>query len=344
MDECAEENLKHLPKSLIKRHVELQQQLDKQKEEKLELGSAQQQVNYFLDAFGKKACEINETIELLRNGLVIKENLPEYFDKLSKELQNLNRFLSTSTSYLRVYDIRKCKQTLEEMQICCQELEEKLLPKKKFGFKAKKYKVLNQNSVEKKCNDEVDGELMKNVWWKDKINLNNCGFYNRSGEFLKLNASDVDGKDVEISLLHDCTVVLFGTPSTLHVTNTDKCKIFSGPVSTSVFVENCNDCTLVFPCQQLRVHTTRNTKFYIHVTSRAIIEDSDQVQFAPFNWHYEGIKEHFKHAGLDTDRNNWNLVDDFNWLALDVPSPNWKIIDASERVQDWSLNLQDLKN
>lgn len=346
MDELTEENLKHLPKSLIKRHVQLQQQLDKQKVEKLELGSAQEQMNLFLETFDKRINEINNDFNSLDNGLIDKENLPEFFDKLMKEIQNLNRFLSTSSLYVRVYDIKKCKRVLDDLQNKCQELEKKYLPKKKFGFKTKQHKVLNDenNSSYKKCNDTVDGELTKNNWWKAKINNSSCGFFNRRDEFLKLDSEEINGKDVELSQLQNCSVFLYGIPNTLHITNTDECKIFSGPICTSVFIENCNNCTFVFPCQQLRIHNTSNSIFYIHVTSRAIIEDSKSVQFAPFNWNYRGIDNHFKEARLDTSTNNWNLVDDFNWLALDIPSPNWKVLEPSERVLDWNLYLHNTKN
>jgi hypothetical protein len=59
------------------------------------------------------------------------------------------------------------------------------------------------------------------------------------------------------------------------------------------------------------------------------------VGFAPYNWKYENMEHHFKIAGLDINRNNWNLVDDFNWLASDKPSPNWHILKADKKKDDW---------
>ena len=60
----------------------------------------------------------------------------------------------------------------------------------------------------------------------------------------------------------------------------------SGPVSGSIFVENCADCSFVVACQQLRVHSTSSSHFYLHVTSRAVIEDSRQLAFAPYSRTY----------------------------------------------------------
>ena len=45
---------------------------------------------------------------------------------------------------------------------------------------------------------------------------------------------------------------------------------------------------------QLRVHVTVDSIFYLHVTSRAIIEDCSHVKFAPYAWTYPGIQDHFK--------------------------------------------------
>jgi hypothetical protein len=47
------------------------------------------------------------------------------------------------------------------------------------------------------------------------------------------------------------------------------------------------------------------------------------------------MEHHFKIAGLDINVNNWNLVDDFNWLASGKPSPNWHIMKADEMKGDW---------
>ncbi|KAG7222275.1 hypothetical protein INR49_027279 [Caranx melampygus] len=122
---------------------------------------------------------------------------------------------------------------------------------------------------------------------------------------------------------------------TLHLKHIDSCEILCGPVSSSVFVDQCKNSTLVFPCQQLRTHNTTDTQVYLHVTSRAIIEDCQGVSFAPFSWSYPTLEEDFSVSGLDRDRNNWNQVDDFNWLAAGTPSPNWTVIPEADRKTNW---------
>ena len=53
-------------------------------------------------------------------------------------------------------------------------------------------------------------------------------------------------------------------------------------------------CSKVLENKQLRVHGTIQSRFYLHVTSRAIIEDCRQVSFAPYNLTYPELEEYFK--------------------------------------------------
>ncbi|EMP37461.1 Tubulin-specific chaperone C [Chelonia mydas] len=66
---------------------------------------------------------------------------------------------------------------------------------------------------------------------------------------------------------------------------------------------------------QLRTHRTRDARIYVQVTSRAMVEDCSGVRFAPYTWSYPGIEGDYESSGLDRGRNNWNLVDDFDWLG-----------------------------
>jgi len=165
-----------------------------------------------------------------------------------------------------------------------------------------------------------------------------CGFTKHNNELLTLSAADVEKKDVVLSSLTGCRVVIQGSPSTVHITAIRDCVILCGPTSGSVFVDDCQNSILVVACHQLRVHHTSSTSFYLHVTSRAIIEDCSSVQFAPYNWTYTCLDEDFRKAGLDHMRNNWNSVDDFNWLAADKQSPNWSVMDKDARISSWSEN------
>jgi len=136
----------------------------------------------------------------------------------------------------------------------------------------------------------------------------------------------VVGKSVLLSKLTDCTVDVRGAPSTVHIADVSGCTINCGPVSTSVFVDGARSCQFQLACQQLRIHKTHHSEFRIHVTSKAIIEDCQDVRFGEFSFTYPTIGQDYEAAGIDVATNNWRYVDDFNWLVLDKPSPNWSLL------------------
>ncbi|XP_047119956.1 tubulin-specific chaperone C [Schistocerca piceifrons] len=335
MDKIAVEDNRDLVKEkLMRREAERQQLLEQKREEK-EQRSTGEELSYFFDTFAEKQKEIENALTAAAEGLIEKTQLPNHFDRIGKNVQTLQHFLSSSTMFLRVYDIRKAQEAILTLQQRCQQLEQQLLPKKKFGFKIRK--VPNKKDVifNEKIEDTVDSHSSPVHKLLQNSKENNCGFSGRTAEILSLPHEKIYKKDVVLSNLNSCTVRLPGAPNTLYIAGLSNCKIITGPVTTSVFIENCSDCTFVLACQQLRVHSTTHSDFYLHVTSRTIIEDTTHVRFAPYNLKYENMVHHFQLAGLDVNRNNWDMVDDFNWLASDKASPNWCIMKENEWNIDW---------
>ncbi|XP_065342703.1 tubulin-specific chaperone C [Cloeon dipterum] len=309
------------------------QALKEKKNESDNNESMVERVRYFSEILSLKRGEIEHSLNAASE--MNKPELPEHFNKISNELQQLNRLLSDSSLFLPFYNIRKAQEQVQDLQQRSIMLEEQLLPKQKFGFKSRKMKSLLKNDIIPcKIEDLVDS-VPKKLFSMELYKDNSCGFADKEDEELIMKENVLSGTDVVLTNLKRCRVKLMGAPSTLHMTNLTHCEILVGPVSTSVFLDKCVDCTMVFACQQVRIHNTMRCNLYVHVTSRAIIEETKQVQFAPYNWHYPGLEEHFIKAGLDRDVNHWHAVDDFNWLALDVPSPNWSILEEPDRVVDW---------
>ena len=163
------------------------------------------------------------------------------------------------------------------------------------------------------------------------------GFKGLTAQTLTMTPEQVKSQDVTLRGLHNCNIIVYGAPSALLMNKLTDCTVLCGPVSGAVFIEDCSTCNFVFPCHQLRVHSTTDSNFYLHVTSRAIVEDCSNVGFAPFNWKYEALESDFQIAGLNPLENNWSLVNDFNWLKTDEPSPNWFVIPEDQRKDKWIL-------
>lgn len=258
-----------------------------------------------------------------------KAEFHKHFEAMTVKLQQLQKFLNDSVMFLPSYDLRQAQDALQKLQDALTGKRDELMPKKKFAFTARKKEA--SAPKEKSVTDTLDGSNEKVT----APTVSFCGFTNVASQTLVKFSDDVNSKDVLLSNLSDCTVKLFGAPSTLHITKVINSKILCGPVTTSIFVDECKGCIFVLACQQLRTHSTKETSVYLHVTSRAIIEDCSEIRFAPYMSWYEGLEKDFETAGLQRETNNWNCVDDFNWLSRDVHSPNWRVIPEEERIKTW---------
>lgn len=118
-------------------------------------------------------------------------------------------------------------------------------------------------------------------------------------------------------------------------------RVYVGPVTGSVLIEEAEGCVFVVAAHQIRIHGARTCDFYLRVRSRPIIEDSNGVRFAPYCLSYQGIEEDLRGAGLDAETGNWGNVDDFRWLRA-VQSPNWSVLPENERVG--IVDISNLKN
>lgn len=318
---------------LQRRHQTRIEDAERRKVAKESQSVAEEKGEYFYSTFNKERASIEELLSSCSGAdrAVLTQKLEE---ATAKTLQ-LQKFLNDSLLFLTQYDLGQAQAALQKLQTSLAETREEGLPKKKFAFRAR---TKAADKVSAPVSDtpspdagppadagstEVDGAAAQ------------CGFSNMDNVHLTKTAEEIQRGDVLLTHLTNCKVRLLGSPSTLHMKHIDSCEILCGPVSSSVFVDQCRNSTLAFPCQQLRTHNTTDTQVYLHVTSRAIIEDCRGVSFAPFSWSYPTLEEDFAVSGLDRDRNNWSQVDDFNWLAAGTPSPNWTVIPEEDRKTTW---------
>ncbi|NWR90222.1 TBCC protein, partial [Furnarius figulus] len=287
-----------LPERLQRREAERLQGVERQRQKKEAQVVKEEQSEFFLAAFGRE----REAVEALLAAGALEE--------AAARLQALQKLLTDSVRFLAPYEVRQGQESVARLQGDLAARRQQLQPKKKFAFRSLKKEAA------------PGGEAL-------------CGFSGAQDAELELGAAELRQRDVLLAGLRRCRVRLRGNPNTLRVRDCRGCTLLCGPVSTSVLVDGCGDCLLALACQQLRTHRTRGCRFYVQVTSRAVIEGCSEVSFAPYAWSYPGIEADFESSGLDRDSNNWNLVDDFDWLATDKPSPNWSLIPEEERITSW---------
>lgn len=350
-------------KFLAQKNEERKMKIEMRREQKTSQNVQEENINFILNKFEQSEKEIISCLKQIEDVNVPKESLPELFDSCYCKLEEWQKTISLTSHVLRIYHKKQFQVKYQEMNDKRLKLEQALMPQKKFRlvfYSLSKYflnevvtfsylissftKLRSKNSKNETgdkelfptvVNDEPDAAAEKPPK-KYTLKLDDeFGFFEKTNEYVSLKYEEIPRKDVMFRDLINCQIRIEGGANTVHFISLTGCRILCGPVSTSIFVDKCEDCTFVVACQQLRVHHSFDTDFYVHVTSRAIIEDCQRVRFAPYNWSYDRIDEHFKYVDLDKMTNNWNLVNDFNWLSAAVPSPNWKVIDENERITQW---------
>ena len=321
------------------RREELGARLDQRKEERdaaarERVSSAdvilEDQVEEFHRELGVRIVEVEQLI----NDCGGKE-VAVQLDNIAVQLALVQKYVTDSSIFLPSYDLRKGQTSVDKLQASFRATQARVQPKKKFGFKGAKNRSKAADSVK-----PVE-KLLAATTLEDKSKLkdkNTFTLKDKEGEILTVEGAEVAGRDLNISNLRNCRVEVKGGPSTLHMTNVKGCKLLFGPVATSVFIEGCEDSLIAVSCQQLRTHSARNCSIYLHTTSRAIIEDCSDLQFAPYTWSYPGLSDDYAATGLDQTINNWKQVGDFNWLATDTPSPNWSVLPEERREDLACLN------
>ncbi|KAF2252645.1 TBCC-domain-containing protein [Trematosphaeria pertusa] len=135
-----------------------------------------------------------------------------------------------------------------------------------------------------------------------------------------------------VSNLRHCVVDLSppttngGPFASLVLKNIKTSLIVCGRVSGPIHITGIEDCVVVTACRQFRMHGSKNVDVYLHCSSRPIIEDCEQIRFAP-------LPETYSTPEISTTANQWDQIDDFKWLKSE-PSPHYSILSEEDRVSE----------
>jgi len=299
-----------------------------------QIKSEQEGVDYFDNVFDGKASEIENRI----NAMVPSKDLvqlQEEFNIVARDLQDLQKYFTNSTFFLSDHKIKTCQNVINQLLTMSDDTKSKILPKKKFGFKNKSSKTAKLDIQDGPVKPDVEEPTRKQFLWTQSQKIN---------QVLKYAGDQVNDQDLTFKDMENCVIFINGHAGSLQMSKMKNCLVLCGPVSRSVFADSCENCTFAFACQQLRLHSSTSCYIYMLVTSRAIIEDCKDINFAPNTYSYSEYESDLEKSGLDGSINNWENVGDFNWLSTDMPSPNWNRIKDDEKVCDWSQFINDFIN
>ena len=140
------------------------------------------------------------------------------------------------------------------------------------------------------------------------------------------------------------------------------CSIFLYPVSGSIFIHECNNCTIYLAGQQLRIHDSINLRIHTMVSSGPIIEGCSEITFAgdyvqrmwnvvekETNESEESFKGFLRKSMMECTllndatresedaHNQFHNVKDFNWHKVQK-SPNFYVVASGEVKMETQLD------
>jgi len=305
---------------MVRKRLEQRQKfMEKSRKRRSTGNKGQKEVDAFLEKFNRTEREVNQRLKE-----ITKETLtPDFFDNLKGSHASMVNDIGESGRALPGYLLEVCRRKTDELRKEINKKEKEVAPKSKFKF-ARKKKVGKKTKIESKAKEAFNlSEFVSG----DEITIKD-----KNLETIYKEPGSINGSDVVLTNLQNCTVSICDNVGALRMNNVSHCKLYIGPVSSSMLVDKISYSTVVVAIRQCRIHTASNTDFYLQVNSDPIIEHSQNVRFGPYCFEYPELDAHFSKSSLDRSTNTWFQVKDFNWHRQQH-SPNWTVIPEEERLK-----------
>ncbi|XP_058731509.1 tubulin-folding cofactor C [Vicia villosa] len=326
--------------ALQKKHLSMLDRLSKRQQSRSTTSTepSTDSTSSFLSRFSQLKSSIESHLAESQSISSDPSQLKPHFDKISESISDLEKLVAESSYFLPSYDVRSSLKAVSDLKRSLDSLSSELIPKKKFSFK-------NKAKTSKKDQDSVvtESKPVRDSVQPSYVARDSPGFRNKTGEVLVGEFKDSEIGEFTISDLDSCEVRIIGCIRALFIHRLKNCRVYVGPVTGSILIEEAEGCVFAIASHQIRIHGARRSDFYLRVRSRPIVEDCNDVRFAPYCLSYGGIEEDLRGADLDAETGNWANVDDFRWLRA-VQSPNWSILPENERVGIVDIsNLESMK-
>ncbi|KHJ78644.1 tubulin binding cofactor [Oesophagostomum dentatum] len=121
----------------------------------------------------------------------------------------------------------------------------------------------------------------------------------------------VAGQPMAIESCKNSSLLVLDHTSTITVDDCIDCLIMLAPCSGSVFLRDCQSCTVLTACQQLRTRDCRNIRIALHCATQPIIEETTNVVFHPLLLRYDSFINDMVSARLSLFSSYSHSVHDF---------------------------------
>lgn len=259
---------------------------------------------------------------------------PDTIEESKKLASQITKFIEENhvTHQIPPYVVEKVQNSVFKLQKL---ISDKDLSKFKFCFKPTSVKSPPKSTQPIVTSKDVKVNDQNIVTPQES--LNGIKIENKTEEIFVLSGNDVDDQDVTLINLENCSVSIIGKAETIYIRELDNTDVTICLAARAVTVRQCRDCRFKIVCQQLRIDETFTSRFDTFIKTRAMLESSRNLQFAPLDIDQMSAElTHQKDAHqtvrvlmdkMDFKQNNWRCIDDFDWLSPYCPSKNYVLVE-----------------
>ncbi|KAK0305645.1 hypothetical protein LTR01_006792 [Friedmanniomyces endolithicus] len=316
----------------------------------------------FLSFFQRAVADLNQQMAALESRGTSGGERADAVDHCQAGIARLSDVVKDASSIIPAYDQRTYGDAIKTISIKLQEIKALFAPRPKFAFKSgvslaqkKNASALGLSDAALLADQRRKGAPGHGSGNSAESNLATTPAHLRSPapelvdeEAIPQSASvkidNHDGAHIiqppssgptssgTLSNLRRCVVDMSSPTSTNHslagltLKNISDSLIICGHVSGAAHLTNVQTSVIVVASRQFRMHESRSCDVYLLTSGRPIIEDCENVRFAPLPALYLREDDHQVSS-------QWREVDDFKWLRNE-PSPNWRVLEVEERVKE----------
>lgn len=126
----------------------------------------------------------------------------------------------------------------------------------------------------------------------------------KEGETVYKHYGDLNGTDFKIRKNKNSTIYILDYSNGMFVDDCEDCKIITGPITGSIFIRTCKNCTICTIATQVRFRDCENLKVFTYVKTDPAVENSFNIFFAPYNVFFPHLSELFQTAKFDKNEAN----------------------------------------
>jgi tubulin-specific chaperone C len=284
--------------------------------------------NYFEKKYGNKEKTIkfdsytftttfNNLKEKLSEKLKNEKLNPQELETVKEEFKQIQLYLQENSTSLSPFEIQKCTSLMKEFRLKIDSFSQK---NTKFSFSKRKVNESTPKIIPKE-KEEIQEE---------KSNKREFTFVDESLLLKEL----TEDEDFMIKDSKNSKIQIERIVGAIYLKNLQDCEVSCGPVSGSIFIQNCFNCKFQLACkqvrkkfklklEQLRIHESQDCEFRVFCRNSSIIEKSKNLKFGEYSFEYPNRKEDFEK--VEFFENNWKKIQDFD-QPTKIKSSNWDFI------------------